>query len=131
MNIVTLKQDYDYFTRKLSEIARQLNYVGVAIIWIFRVGQENGGIAFSKTLLWPLGMFATSLALDLLHYIVSTLVWGGYFRRQDKKGLKSDTEFRAPKQLNWPSLLFFWTKIALTVVGFVFLVKYIVLALTK
>jgi len=129
MNIVSLKEDYDYFTSKLSDQARQLNYAGIAIIWIFRVGPDSGGIAFNKILIWSLALFALSLAADFTHYICSTIIWGQFYRSEDKKGLNPEDEIRAPKWYNYPTLGIFITKIVFTTAGFLILVSHIVIQL--
>ena len=131
MNLDTLKQDYDFFSGKVSDLTRQFNLAGIAIIWIFRVGAEGGGIPFTKALLWPLGMFSLSIAFDLLHYVSSTVAWGLYFRHKDKQGVPRDQEFRAPRQLNWPALAFFWTKTVLTLIGLALLLNHIITELLK
>ena len=47
------KNDYYYFTGKLSEINRQIAFAGIALIWIFKNGEnsnlkiENENITFS------------------------------------------------------------------------------------
>ncbi|MCC6353296.1 MAG: hypothetical protein IT577_05380 [Verrucomicrobiae bacterium] len=124
MTIETLKEDYDLFTGKLSELARSLNFAGIAVIWILRIGTEDSGIVFSPVLLWPLGLFVFSLTLDFLHYAYASIAWGIFYRLQDTKE-HTPREIRAPRWINWPTLVFFWAKCAFCASGFIVLLKYI------
>ena len=126
MKLSDYRQEYYGYSSKLSEITRQLNFAGIAIIWIFRVGDKNGGgIPFAPSLLWVLYLFAVSLAFDLGHYIYATAAWGLFCRRKEKAGVKEDKVLKAPIKINWPTLGFFWGKVCLNVVGYLALIVYI------
>src|SRR5262245_20433761 len=116
---MTLKDAYDrYYNRstKLSDVVRQLNFAGIAIIWLFRTGDKNGGIPFHNFLLWPLGFLIVSATCDLLQYVYASAAWGIFHRNKEKK-LRNDSDatFRAPAVINRPTLFFFWGKTGLTV----------------
>lgn len=131
MKLAELRKTYYEFSGKLSDIVRQLNFAGIAVVWIFKVGQGNGGIPFAPCLLWSMGLFVVSLGLDLLHYIYATLAWGLFHRLKEKQHLLEDHDFGAPCQINWPTIVFFWTKIAVSLAGYVILTRYIVSQLLK
>src|SRR5882724_1377019 len=98
-----LKIYYERST-KLSEVVRQLNFAGIAVIWLFRTGEKTGGIPYSDSLLWPLGLLIASATFDLLQYAYASAAWGT-FHRQKEKELNHDqeAEFHAPAAINWLS----------------------------
>lgn len=51
-----------------------------------------------------------SLAADLFQYLVGTIIWGNYHRRQELRKIKEDSCFDAPRYFNWPTLALFWLK---------------------
>ena len=107
MKLKDAREIYYLRSTKLSDVVRQLNFAGIAIIWLFRVGDENAGIPYSDFLLWPLGFLITSASFDLLHYVYASAAWGIFHRRQEKK-LRNDPEadFHAPGTINWLSNFF-------------------------
>lgn len=123
------REYYDKRSTKLSDVVRQLNFAGIAVIWLFRTGEKTGGIPYSRCLMWPLGLLICSATFDLLHYAYASAAWGIFSRLEEKK-LKSDRqradrEIHAPRAINWPTLAFFWGKTILTVAAYCFLVVYI------
>jgi hypothetical protein len=123
------RDNYDRRSSKLSDVVRQLNFAGLAVIWLFRTGDKTGGIPYSNCLLWPLGLFICSATFDLLHYAYASAAWGIFHRLQEKK-LKDDPqraerEIHAPDWINWLSIFFFCGKTILTMAAYGFLVMYI------
>ena len=126
---MTLEDALEYYnqrTAKLSEVVRQLNFAGIAVIWLFRTGQKTGGIPYNDSLLWPLGLLVASATFDLLHYAYSSAAWGIFHRKKEKE-LKHNNkaEFHAPAAINWLSNFFFWGKAVMTVAAYFLLVNYI------
>jgi hypothetical protein len=116
---------YDTYSSKASEISRQLCFAGIAVIWIFRTGDKTGGILFSNSLLWPLGGFVVSLAFDLLQYVAGAILWSRFHRAKELSGVTVDQEFKAPREMNWLTVVFFYSKVALTMVSYAALIRYI------
>jgi hypothetical protein len=129
MKLKDTRAAYDTFSAKASEISRHLNLAGIAIIWIFRIGDKSGGVTFSALLLWPLGGFVIALVLDLLQYIYGSIAWSVFHRYKEKKMMREkvdpESEFLAPPWINWPSIALFYSKIILTAVVYAFLIQYI------
>jgi len=120
------KAAYDYFSGKASDVARQLSFAGIAVIWVLRVGEKTGGIPFDRALMWPLVGFVLALALDIAHYAYASIAWGVFNRRKEKLfGANSAREFTAPAQINLPSLVLFWGKLAVVVASYVLLLGYL------
>jgi hypothetical protein len=120
MKFSELRKDRDYFTGKLSDIVRQLDLAGLAIIWIFRVGgNESGGMAYDKSLVWPMLFLVLSLGFDLLHYIWGSIATEYIFTGFDKLKTKDDDDVRFSKAWSfWMRFLFFWPKAAFTLVAY-------------
>lgn len=155
MKLADAQDTYERRTTRLSEIVRQLNFAGIAVIWLFRSGDKTGGIPYTDALLWPLGLFIISAGFDLLQFAYASAAWGIFSRQQEKKlnqrlvemERKRGNEERnrrrgnvetktaddevddeideAPGPINWISNSFFWGKAILTVVGYYFLISYI------
>jgi hypothetical protein len=92
------REDYYFFSGKTSDVARQLGLAGIVIIWIFKTG-DNAKPQLPKELLPPLALFVLGLALDLLHYITSTVIWGHFQRKEEKNlsDLSKDPIVSAPQ----------------------------------
>ena len=125
MKLAEYRSTYYEYTGKLSDIVRQLNFAGIAVVWIFKVGQETGGIPFAQCLLWPMGLFVLSLGFDLLHYIYASIAWGLFHRCKEKNGVNESEEIQARREINWPTNIFFWAKVAASLAGYSILIIYI------
>ncbi|MBD3616708.1 MAG: hypothetical protein HUJ22_09045 [Gracilimonas sp.] len=131
MKIKDARESYYYYSGKTSDISRQLSFVGLGIIWIFRISEESK-IAIPDELIFPMIAFVLSLTCDLLQYITATLIWGSFHRHHEAKFelLKeeriSEKEVNASKYLNWPALFFFSIKVTVLLVGYFALLKYFV-----
>ena len=126
-----LKEAKNYYSEKASDVTRQLNLAGLGIIWIFRVGGENGGgVLWDDFFLLPMALLACSLGLELWHYVYFTHEWSSEYRKCIKAGLDEDAEIP-----NWDSSIvetgnkFFWAKVSLTVIAFAMLIGMIADAL--
>lgn len=124
MTISDAREFYYFYSGKLSDVVRQLNFAGIAIFWMFRTGNKNGGIPYSDVLLDPLGLMLLSLTFDLLHYALATLMWGPYQRYKEQR-VESEEEFKAPPWLNLPSLCCIILKTVLCVAGYGLLLRYV------
>ena len=126
MNLKDARDYYNQRSSKLSDVVRQLNFAGIAIIWLFRTGEKAGGIPYNDSLLWPLGLLVGSATFDLLHYAYASAAWG-IFHRVKEKQLHNDenAQFLAPDAINWLSNIFFWGKALLTIAAYILLVIYI------
>jgi hypothetical protein len=113
---------YYMYSGKASDVARQISFAGIAIVWMFKPG-NNLNLVMPHSLLIPLFLFSLSLFFDILHYIYSTVVWGCFHRMEENKGKEPETEVTIPQWFNWPSITLFSLKLLFVVVGcfFVFI----------
>jgi hypothetical protein len=118
---------YDKRSTRVSEVARNLNFAGIALIWLFRSGEKaSGGIPYTDWLLWPLGVFILAASFDLLQYLYASAVWGRLHRLKEiELGADSEARFLAPGWINRTATILFWAKSILTMTGCVLLICYI------
>jgi hypothetical protein len=127
MTLKDYRQTYYELSGKASDVARQLSFAGIAIIWIFKAG-DNTKITIPHKLITPLIFFTVSLASDLLQYIIGTVIWGLFQRYHEKKStdLNNDLILSAPRQFNWPILFFFFVKLISVIIAYYLLLNYFV-----
>lgn len=124
MKLRDARSAYDAFSSKTSEIARQLSFAGIALIWLFRqVDAPVMGIP--EPLLFPTLLFALALALDLLHAAYGALAWGAFSRYHEWKGITEENDVTAPPLINWPSIAFFWSKVVAVISAYIMTIQHI------
>ena len=125
MNLADYRASYYELSGKASDVARQLAFAGIALIWIFH---QSGGnpIAIPPLLILPAALFICGLGFDLLQYAGGALIWGVFHRYQEKRlGVDSKKALSAPAWFNWPGIFFFWSKLVLVLAGYVLLLRYV------
>ena len=132
MRLDVCSQLYADFTAKASDVARQLAFAGIAIVWIFR--QQAGDKPVLPTeLLLPAALFAVTLAFDLLQYIAASISWGlltwkwrcNWYRDRDKLGIEGDRDYLIPKGIKTPQLFFFVAKLTTVLTAYALTAKYL------
>jgi hypothetical protein len=116
------RERYYLLSGKTSDIVRQLSFAGLALVWIFKT--DNVGTPHvPKDLSWPTVILVIGLAVDLLHYVAGTAIWGIYsWIKLDWQKTPPDSPLDAPWWINVPALLFFWAKIILVGCAYVLLI---------
>jgi hypothetical protein len=127
MKLSDYKKDYQELSGRASDVARQLAFAGIALIWVFKVN----AIPVPKVpdaLVIPAAFLAVALAFDLLHYATSALIWGWFHWHHEKKLTDDadDPELTAPPCFNYPALFFFWGKICCVIFAYILIPKYII-----
>lgn len=115
-------ENFETYTGKASDIARHLCFVGLAIVWLFHIGNGNQ-LTLPVKLLPTLPCFVLSLTFDLLQYIVASVVWGLFCRHHENKleNIEDDPELAAPKWINVPTNFLFIGKLIFVITGYCFL----------
>jgi hypothetical protein len=131
VKISELRDTYYEATDKVSELVRQLAFAGIAVIWIFRVGSDSGGIKYSDQLLLPLGLLVLSLAADFSQYFYKSLVWGilNHIYWRSRRDNEADVDVSG--KWNWPTIALFWCKACLMAAAYITLLRFIVLQLRQ
>ena len=125
MKLSEYRDTYYVLSAKASDVARQLAFAGMAIIWIFKLDSKPIPV-IPKQLIIPTCFFVCALASDLLHYIVATSIWGSFRWWQEKNKKIADPNLKASKYLNWPILFLFAIKLGLVAIGYVYVIMYII-----
>ncbi|WP_349792730.1 hypothetical protein ABQY74_020375 [Xanthomonas sp. WHRI 7064] len=116
MNLKGALDNYYYHSGKASDIVRQLALGAIAIIWLFQT-TDGGARVLPAALFLPLKLIVGALAADLLQYVVAGFLWGAFHRSKEKK-LGENDAFKAPRTINWPAILFYYDKVALVVLAY-------------
>lgn len=129
LSLQKMWDSFDTYTGKTSDIARQLSFAGIAIIWIFKTG-DSFTQETSERFLWPLLWFVITLALDFLQYVAGSLTWYFYARAREKEqrktgGINLDQEYDPPDCLLWPIYILFWSKNVVISMGYFSLLKHV------
>jgi hypothetical protein len=112
---------YEDRSATASQIVRQISLAGIALVWIFRVAPNSSSpiqVVLDSGLRRGAFFIFLGLFLDLLQYLVGTIIWFAVFRYQEKRGLEEDDEFYPRAELNWPTWLLFWAKVASVMVAY-------------
>src|SRR5213595_3623097 len=122
MKLENVREAYYFYTGKTSEIIRQLALAGIALVWIFKTGDEkNPGIA--GDLLLPAILIVIVLTLDLLQYVAGSVTWDIFMRiKENEEEITEDSVFTVSKKINYPMNIFFWLKLIIMVTAYVMII---------
>lgn len=104
---------YVDFSRDLSSVNRQLAFAGIAAVWI--LGNEATSFTVKNIDFSLMVFFISSLAIDLLHYIVGAWGWGilqSAARDSGEEGIEE------PKSLKISIATLAFIKVSLTIIGY-------------
>ena len=125
MKIEELRDAYYEASGKVSDISKQLAFAGIAVIWVLKVGTKAGGIPFSSELIPLLYVFVVALTLDYLQYLYKTIVWAVLNHYHWKKHEDNEKNIEISDKINWITNVFFWSKVAAIVYGYMGLLLFI------
>lgn len=132
LKLKELQNTYEALSGLASENARKLSFVGVAVIWIYRIG-DQGEYGIPDELVAPLLMLVAALAADLLQYVVSSLVYMGLFKRRERLEAADESlagkDFKLSKVYDATGWVFWIIKIVLTIVAYVILLRFLFIEL--
>src|SRR5690349_12283782 len=100
---------YQDYSASTSEKVRQLAFAAIGVVWVLK---PEGSLAFPRALLWTAAFAVAALTFDVLQSLYGTVAWGVFHRRKERDGLGEDADFKAPRQINWPTNWLFGAKIA-------------------
>lgn len=123
--LVEYRDDYYALSGKASDVVRSLGFAGIAVIWIFKSAQPEGKYILPLDLYWAGLLIVASLALDLLQYALGALIWGAFWRLNEKSGVLDDEKLDAPSYFNWPALICFWGKLLTMIIAYALVLVYL------
>ncbi|HKQ07931.1 MAG TPA: hypothetical protein VJ464_22585 [Blastocatellia bacterium] len=124
MKLEDSRENYYFFTGKVSDIVRQLGLAGIGLVWVFKI-DVGGRPVVPPDLATAAKWIVIGLGFDLLQYVYGALAWGIYNRYKEKSDIDVDTEFTAPPQINWPTNTFFWLKVGAILTAYVYILKFL------
>ena len=62
------------FREKAGDIARQLAFAGIAVVWLFKIDSPSGFV-FPVGLVRAISLFVLTLITDLAEYVIGALIW--------------------------------------------------------
>jgi hypothetical protein len=87
----TVEDQISYYTQKAGDLSRQLGLAGIAVIWLFKISNQQVNastqVLLPESLHLPLILIVVSLALDSFQYLLGIVIWG--YIVAVKKGLKN------------------------------------------
>ena len=124
MELKKYLEAYHEFSGKASDIARQLAFAAIAIIWIFKTNSIEI-IAIPNELIRPSALIIMALAFDLLQYVIASIIWKIFYSLKERKGVPVDQDVKASPWLSRIVLFFFIFKILFVIVGYILIFKFI------
>ena len=109
---------------RASDITRQLSFAGIAIIWIYKTG-TSGTEKLIPSLILPAVLIIITLVLDLLQYLIGTLLWKSYGFFKENKGIECHKKFKAPGWINWPIWTLWILKIITIICSYILILVFL------
>ena len=126
MKVREYKATYLKNTKQASQLARQLAFAGIAVVWVFKQ-DVAGSPTIPNELLFPTICFAVTLSLDLLQYLLGSMIWWIAYRVYENKYENGDDEVGGHSNLlPIPQHALFWLKSIAVMVGYYFLGAYLI-----
>ena len=122
-----IKESMYLFSGTTSKIVRQLSFIGIGVVWIFRIGKT--GIDLPAEMQLPLFLFVLTLALDLMQNVIQTATWAGYYYI-GCAGKEDNEKVDRPKWFVYTPWLFFMVKVLLMGWGYAILTIRLYIILT-
>ncbi len=130
MTLDDLWADVRELTGKLSEVARQAAYAGIALIWIFKSG-DAAPFHLDRSLICAGALLTLSLAFDLVQYAATVALRWRHARDEERaRGVDyRGKDITLPARINRAPYALFALKVALVAAGYVVLIYYLIRAL--
>ena len=127
MKLNDYRETYYEFSGKASDVARQLAFAGIAIIWLFKI-RQSGIPKIPNELILPAITLSFTLAFDLLQYVAGTFVWGVFqwYKERQLEDLSQDPEIESSTKLKWPQFVFFILKLISLIFSYCLIIKYLI-----
>lgn len=122
MELKEYKKKSHEYTAKASEIARQINFAGIGIIWIIRTSSDTLELS-NSVVLTPLILISISLLFDFCQYFFGGVIWINFYRKKEKEGLSRDSDVLSKTWRNKVLYGFYYLKFIFMVIAYIFIIK--------
>jgi hypothetical protein len=117
MKLQDYRNDFYTFSGKASDLNRQLGFAAIALIWLFKADVAGQPVIPPKLIL-PGILVVASLALDMIHYCLASIIWRFFYRSKEKANIKETAEIKHSPWLESPIWALFIAKIACVVIAY-------------
>ena len=126
MKLSDIRNDYFTYSTRVSEIIRKLNFAGLALLWILS-HEETESFFSNKENFIPLRLLVFSMVIDVLQYLIQSIIWYVYYMHKRKELLKNNIEdvenvtINENEAYNIIPWCFWGLKILFTLLAFIFM----------
>ena len=117
MKLQDILEQYHKDSAQASDIARNLNYAFLGVLWI--LAKENVDNLGNFT--WPLILVVLSLSFDFLQYLIKAILEKKHFDKQENKATNGEGEINEdydadpyPLCIKWTAQFFYYLKLFFT-----------------
>ena len=123
MKLDEIRKAYEDLSGSLSSVVRQINFAGIAIVWIF-VGKETETVP--QHLYNACTFLVISIILDALQYFVGTLCWHMcYLFKHKKNKADKDIDIHESEWINVIPWLCIYAKTIVTAIGYGYILSFL------
>jgi hypothetical protein len=123
MSRTEIRDSYYELSGAASGVARTLALAGIAIVWVFRERSESG-YRIPEDLHCPATIFVIALGCDLLQYAYQASALGIFNWLLHQRGVREARPVKLPAALPAIATILWSAKMAATIIGFFFLLKF-------
>jgi hypothetical protein len=121
MELKEYKKKSHEYSGKASDLARQINYAGLGIIWII-ISTNITVISLKNSLtLFPLILISISLFFDFAQYFIGGIIWIRFYKNNEKKGIGKNDDILSAKWRSNVLYFFYYSKFILTITAYIFI----------
>jgi hypothetical protein len=125
VNLEGYRQTFYTYSGKASDLNRQLGFAGIAIIWLFK--KDTGGtLSLPPEVILPGIFIVASLALDMLQYVVGSIIWRIFYRCKEKAGVGEKADLSHSPWLEGAITSLFAFKIVCLLIAYYLIFKFLI-----
>ena len=112
------------YSDKASDIARQLNFAGIGLVWLILSLNKDAEIS-DFFILVPLITITISLLVDFLQYAVGAFLWKDFYKKKINEGVSADADINIREEDVWRKKRingFYYIKFILVLISYVIIV---------
>ena len=125
MNLEGYRQTFYTYSGKASDLNRQLDFAGIAIIWLFKK-DAGGHLSLPPEVILPGIFIVASLSLDILQYVVGSIIWRIFYRCKEKAGVGENVELNHSPWLEAAITSLFALKILCLLIAYFLIFKFLI-----
>ena len=123
MKNADLWASYQSYTKDATEFARKIAFAAAAICWFFK----NDSGQFPTNITWALLFVVGFFAADLLQSLIAALVYRRWIHNEEHKRFAAsgniEGDYEKPRWLDYPAFTCFCLKLALLLLGYLFIAR--------